>query len=335
MPSLIVRGVLTSALNALLRAPLVIGLAVALSIVTAGCTSAGGADTDATADGGDSPTGAPSDGSSDVPGAGDEDGANGSTTGAGPDASDGGDASVVGPPTDAVGPPAVVCEPQSELVIEPLWMAGGSGSRDELGMFGKPDAIFLDDSGVLFAGDESSSVEELHLYDIDTDDPTVLSDWIAPLADFGADPGPAGTGELEFEGISGITRNRVTGQLYIVEQDNGRVQILLPGPDGFREAPHLVHEQFFGAFAPNKDLPGDGQFVRLQAARADSLGRLFLSDDAKKNATTARRDVQVFSADLEYLGRFGGLSYGSLGEDGNLEEPENFVIDEGRDRIYV
>ena len=237
-----------------------------------------------------------------------------------------------GPCDDPMGPS---CEPQTDLVIEPLWMAGYKGDKSELGAFGKPDAIFLDDSGVLFAGDEGSGHEELHLFDVATDDPTVLADMISPIADIGADPGPAGTGELEFAAISGLTRNRVTGQIYIVEQGNGRIQVVQPGPDGLRAEPHLVHEQFFGAFAPNKDLPGDGQFVRLQAIRTDSLGRVFISDDAKKNATTARRDIQVFSPELEYLDRFGGLSYGALGEDGNLKEPENFVIDEARDRIYV
>jgi DNA-binding beta-propeller fold protein YncE len=65
------------------------------------------------------------------------------------------------------------------------------------------------------------------------------------------------------------------------------------------------------------------------------MGRLFASDDAKGAASSARRDVQVFGPDDKFITSFGGDDYGPLGLSGNLQEPENFAIDELRDRIYV
>ncbi len=227
------------------------------------------------------------------------------------------------------------CEaPTEETIVEPLWIAGRSGSRDELGAFGKPDAIFLTPGGILIAGDEDSDYEEVHLFDTRTDDPAQRSDFIDPLVDWGANPGPGGSGEFEFRGVSGFAADPDTGALYIVEQGNGRIQVLQPAEDP-NSPPYYEFDRFIGAFAPDRDNPGDGEFVRLQAARTDRLRRLFVSDDAKDNARGARRDVQIFDEEGNYLARFGDGSYGEPGEDGNLDEPENFVIDEVRDRVYV
>ncbi len=227
--------------------------------------------------------------------------------------------------------PLFECTPAQDAIIEPLWMAGGPGTRADLGKFGKPDALFIDDNDVLLAGDEDDAFEELHLYDLKSDDPTKRADWLTPIADIGADPGPSGTGKLEFRGISGFAKDPKSGRIYVVEQKNGRVQLLTPTD----KAPFYEHHSFFGAFAADKNAPEDGEFVRLQAARTDSLGRLFLSDDARDNVSSSRRDIQIFTPELEYETKFGDHSYGDLGVDGNLAEPENFVIDEGRDRIYV
>ncbi len=227
--------------------------------------------------------------------------------------------------------PTAECTIDANSALEPLWMAGGPGTRAELGKFGKPDAIFLDENGLLLAGDEDSAYEELHLYDVTSEDRAVRADWLTPIHDFGASPGPGGAGQLEFRGISGFARDRTTGHIVVAEQGNGRLQVLKP----IDAAPYYAFEAFHGAFAKDKDAPLDGEFVRLQAARFDSSGRLFISDDARDNAKSARRDVQIFRADFTYLGKFGDASYGAPGEGGRLEEPENFVIDEVRDRIYV
>jgi hypothetical protein len=237
------------------------------------------------------------------------------------------------PPTDAdVAIDIPSCTPTATGIILPIWIAGQSGTPEETGSFGKPDAIFIDERGYLLAGDEHDDYEEIHIYDLDSDNPEIRGDALESLIDLGVTGG--GAGEMEFRAISGFAQDRVSGDLYVVEQGNGRIQILSPldEPD---QAPYYSFKAFFGGFAADKDHPDDEEFVRLQAARTDSLQRLFISDDAKSNAISARRDIQVFDADLEFLFKFGDSSYGALGSVGNLKEPENFVIDEARNRIYV
>jgi len=236
--------------------------------------------------------------------------------------------------TDAILPPLPECKPETGLAhVEPIWIAGTLGPRAEVGTFGRPDAVFVDNNGVLLAGDEDANYQELHLYDLGSDDPATTADLLTPLLDFGAVPGPAGTGALEFSYISGFAKSPLTGKLFVLEQGNGRIQILRQTADDAE--PYYEFDAFFGAFATDRDHPLDGEFVRMQAARFDSLGRLYVSDDAKNNALTARRDIQIFDANLQFVAKFGDASYGELGVDGNLQEPENFVIDEARNRIYV
>ena len=230
--------------------------------------------------------------------------------------------------------PDFECSVEPPAIIEPVWIAGGNGKRSELGKFGKPDALFLDDQGILLAGDEHEDFEEVHLYDIKTDNPNKNADFIEPLVDWGANPGPAGKGPLEFFGVSGFAKDPLTGRIFIAEQGNGRIQIIKPAADPSKP-PYYVFDSFFGSFAADKDHPKDGEFVRMQAVRIDSLRRLFVSDDARDNAETARRDIQVFSPELKFLFKLGDSSYGPLGKDGNVKEPENFVIDEARDRLYL
>lgn len=217
-------------------------------------------------------------------------------------------------------PPGAACEPQDGPIVAPVWIAGEPGPRDAVGAFGKPDAILLDPNGLLLAGDEDEDYEEVHVYDTRTADGVAL-----PLVDWGADPGPGGDGPLEFRGVSGFAQDRETGTVYVAEQGNARIQVLRPaGP--VREAPYYEHEGYIGRRAADPDRPGDGEFVRLQALRSDALGQVFASDDAKRNAASARRDIQVFDREGNFVRAFGA---------GHLQEPENFVIDEARDRIYV
>jgi len=231
---------------------------------------------------------------------------------------------------EVVEPPAAECIQGISPIIEPIWIAGESGPSNELGTFGRPDAIFVDQNGIVLAGDEDSDYDELHLFELSSDDPTALADMLTPLADLGSN----NAGGLQFKSISGFTQHSDTGLLYVAEQKSGHIQILKPTSDPF-SPPFYEFHSTLGAFAQDKDFPEDGEFVRLQALRTDSLGNLFVSDDARDNAVTARRDVQVFSPSGEYLYKFGDNSYGPLGWDGNIKEPENFAIDEVRDRVYV
>lgn len=227
------------------------------------------------------------------------------------------------------GGPIASCQAAEPGILEPVWMAGHTGPRMELGSFGKPDAVLVDPSGIVLAGDEDPDYEELHLFELDSS-----VDELMALADLGADPGPGGTGPLEFRGISGLARDAMTGRIYVVEQGNDRIQLLDPVTPV--AAPYYQHAGFMGQAAADPDNPSDGEFVRLQAARVDRLGRLYVSDDARGYHPRARRDVQVFSPDGTFLFKLGDTSYGdSPGQNGRLGEPENFVLDEWNNRIYV
>ena len=216
-------------------------------------------------------------------------------------------------------------------IIEALWTAGGTGTAEELGPMGRPDAIYLDDD-VLMVGDEDGGYQEIHLYDLNTDDPTMIGDRLTPIADLG---GPAGFGGLSFSFISGLTEDPATGNIYVAEQGRGSLQVL----QNLGESPYYGWVNTIGSIV-NPDecgcLPGDGEFARIQAARFGPEGRLWVSDDGRWfDDNDVRRDIQVFTASGDFLFKFGDPTYGPRFEQGNLEEPENFVIDQERNRIYV
>ncbi|MDP6946376.1 MAG: hypothetical protein QF464_19665, partial [Myxococcota bacterium] len=70
--------------------------------------------------------------------------------------------------TGSASPPFTCETPDEVPLIDPIWQAGGPGQPGELGKFGRPDAIFLTDDGLLLAGDEHADYEVIHLYDTTT-----------------------------------------------------------------------------------------------------------------------------------------------------------------------
>jgi len=213
-------------------------------------------------------------------------------------------------------PGAQPCVEDEDGIVEPAWMAGFSGTASQTGAFGAPDAVVIDGRGLLLAGDEHEDHEQIHVYQTSDDDPAVAADLLAPVVDLGND-------ELEFDGVAGLAVSPVDGRVYVVEQRNRRVQILEPSED----APWFEYGGLLGQTAADLDDPGDGEWVRPQAARVDSLGRVFVTDDGHDHPETARHDVQVFDADGDFLF--------AIGEPGDLEEPEGLALDEARNRVYV
>jgi hypothetical protein len=216
------------------------------------------------------------------------------------------------------------CEPDEDGIVEPVWMAGFVGTPAQTGAFGSPDGVLIDARGLLLAGDEHEDFEQIHVYQTTDDDPDEVADLLAPIADLGVD-------SLEFEGVAGLAQSGLTGQVFVVERRGRRVQILEPIDDH----PYFEHVGYLGRTAPDLDDPDDGEWVRPQAVRVDSLGRVYVTDDGHDHPETARHDVQVFDADGDFLYRFGDSSQGEIGVDGNLGEPEDLAIDEARNRIYV
>ncbi len=219
----------------------------------------------------------------------------------------------------------VGCVPSSERIYEPVWIAGQTGPRNEDGFFGRPDAIFID-GDILIAGDEERGDDEVLLFDLTSADDSMRSELLTPLGDFGR----TGEGPLEFRGVAGFARGGDPAELFVAEHLNARVQVLRR----IDAAPFYEHVRFIGMRGDPAG-PADGTFNTPQALLIDPMGRLYVSDDAKESTSpTARRDVQVFQLDGTFVERFGHMP-GAAGREGNLQEPENFVIDLERDRIYV
>lgn len=225
------------------------------------------------------------------------------------------------------------CMPRPSAIFEPLWIAGQTGTYEEVGAFGRPDAILVDGNRLL-AGDEDDERDELHIFDLSSDDPAVRGDFLTPLADIGSKGGPGvdgGPGELQFWGISGLASD-ADRSLFVVENRNARVQVL----SFLEDAPYYAYERDIGFKSMDFEMTPPGEFQTPQAARFDSMGRLYVTDDAQCPCSgSARRDVQMFTAEGEYIDVFGDGPRETVGTMGNLAEPENFVIDEARDRIYV
>lgn len=202
------------------------------------------------------------------------------------------------------------CTPGATAIIEPVWTAGYLGAAPEVGAFGKADALYLDPNGLLLVGDEDPAYDELALFDVDA-----VADGVAPpVADLGG-----------WESIGGIAREPSSGDIFVVELRLGRVRIMRWADDP-RGAPYLTEVGTLGRPATDLDNPGPGEFVRAQTVEFDSQGRIYVTDDGKVDGATGARDVQVFAPDRTFIERFGR---------GDLQEPENFVFDEARNRIYV
>ena len=214
------------------------------------------------------------------------------------------------PATPDAGPDDDPCTPGAPAIIEPVWIAGFQGAAPEVGAFGKADALYLDPNGLLLVGDEDPAYDELALFDVDA----VTAGVAPPVADIGG-----------WQSIGGINREPSSGDIFVVELRANRVRIMRWADDP-RGAPYLTQVGTLGAPAVDLDNPGPGEFVRAQTVDFDSQGRIYVTDDGKVDGATGARDVQVFAPDRTFIERFGR---------GDLQEPENFVFDEARNRIYV
>lgn len=186
----------------------------------------------------------------------------------------------------------------SEFLLDPLWIAGGTGSA--VGKYGVPESVAIDSLGQIAVTDKGRMM--VHVYAADDG---------RPLFDVGG----LGSALGEFNRPNGIAVDRA-GNILVVEQLNRRVQIL---DRDYRPV---------GSFG--KYGGGDGDFQKPMGIAIDGAGAIYVTDEA-------REDVQVFDADGHYGWSFDADPRLQRVESIEVD-PEHqriFVCDEGRSRVNV
>uniref|UniRef100_A0A1X7UIV6 RING-type domain-containing protein n=2 Tax=Amphimedon queenslandica TaxID=400682 RepID=A0A1X7UIV6_AMPQE len=118
-------------------------------------------------------------------------------------------------------------------------------------------------------------------------------------------------GPLQFNAPTGIAISPTTGQVYITDTNNDRIQVLNPD---------LTFSHSFGKYGSN-----NGQFMFPCDIAIDSQGLVYVADEFNYR-------IQKFSPDGKFVGQFG--SYGS--GPGQLNRPTGITIDTGATSlVYV
>ena len=126
-----------------------------------------------------------------------------------------------------------------------------------------------------------------------------------------ASVGEGGSGPLQFNNPSGIAISPITGQIYIAEWNNDRIQVLNPD---------LTFSHSFGS-------PGssNGQFKSPRDIAIDSQGLVYVTDYSNNR-------IQKFSPDGKFVAQFGSIGSGP----GQLINPWGITIDTaGTGLVYV
>ncbi len=118
-----------------------------------------------------------------------------------------------------------------------------------------------------------------------------------------------GNGSLEFNNPSGIAINKTTGQVFVTDYRNNRVQVLQPD---------LTFSHMFGSKGS-----GQGQFDRPIDVTIDSQGFVYVID--QKN-----HRVQKFASEGQFVSSFGTMG----SQPGQLHNPTGIAIDDN-DLVYV
>jgi sugar lactone lactonase YvrE len=186
----------------------------------------------------------------------------------------------------------------SEFLIDPMWIAGGTGSA--VGKYGVPESVAIDSLGQIAVTDKGRMM--LHIYAAEDG---------RPLFDVGG----LGSTLGEFNRPNGIAVDR-TGNILIVEQLNRRVQIF---DRNYR--PIGSFGQYGGA---------DGDFQKPMGIAIDGAGSIYITDEA-------REDVQVFDSAGRYGWSFDAAPRLQKVESIEVDPDHRriFVCDEGRSRVNV
>ena len=126
-----------------------------------------------------------------------------------------------------------------------------------------------------------------------------------------ASVGEGGNGPLQFTNPDGIAISPITGQVYIADRSNNRIQVLNPD---------LTFSHSFGS-----EGSANGQFNLPRDIAIDSQGLVYVADRDNHR-------IQKFSPDGKFVAQFG--SYGS--GPGQLNRPSGITIDTaGTGLVYV
>ena len=126
-----------------------------------------------------------------------------------------------------------------------------------------------------------------------------------------ASSGERGSGPLQFNAPAGIAISPITGQVYIADHVNDRIQVLNPD---------LTFSHSFG-----KRGSANGHFKYQRDVAIDSQGLVYVAD-------TNNQRIQKFSPDGKFVAQFGRYGSGP----GQLSWPDGITIDTaGTGLVYV
>ena len=168
-----------------------------------------------------------------------------------------------------------------------------SFKRTKKGQFYHPSGIAVTPNRTILVGDSyNHQVKEL----------TMKGECIACV-------GKSGDGPLQFQYPKGIVINKATGQIYIADNNNHRIQVLNPD---------LTHHNTFGSKGSKQ-----GQFNHPEDVTLDSHGFVYVTD-------TSNHRIQKFTSKGIFAAAFG--SKGSL--PGQLSHPIGIAVDDN-DLLYI
>uniref|UniRef100_A0A1X7UUL3 RING-type domain-containing protein n=1 Tax=Amphimedon queenslandica TaxID=400682 RepID=A0A1X7UUL3_AMPQE len=170
---------------------------------------------------------------------------------------------------------------REEKKVKSLGGEGGSGNVK----FSIPHGITITLDKFILVSDETNSIQKISMDGY-----------------FIASVGERGSGPQQFNNPYGISISPITGQVYIADNGNHRIQILNPD---------LTFSHLFGSKGS-----ANGQFLSPRGIAIDSHGLVYVVD--KNN-----HRIQKFSPDGKFVGQFGTEGSGP----GQLKEPHVITID--------
>ena len=171
---------------------------------------------------------------------------------------------------------------------------GGKGGRVK---FSKPRGVAITPDNFILVSD-NHSIQKI----------SMDGDLVAPVGGYGSRL-------LQFKYPEGIAISPITGQVYIADTDNHRIQVLNPD---------LTFSHLFG-----KKGSGNGRFSTPSDIAIDSQGLVYVAD-------TDNHRIQKFTPNGNFVAQFGSKGWGLGYGPGQLDSPCGITIDTAdTDLVYV